>query len=417
MTDKRESWVEQYRPDTFSDIQGNNKNIKKIRKWANEFERGDQGILLVGDQGTGKTSTAHVVANYMDWPINEINASDSRKTEDIERMAESINSTPADADWQLVILDEMDSHSGRVSKKPLYDALDNPKNPVIAIANDKYDVPGGIKSRMTEYEFKLGKRSRKAKIKKIAEAEDLDIGQQDIEDLADRPDLRSAIHDLQIWSTQDTPPGSDQREIDLDEFDAIDNILRGKKEIGNAMTPDDLVLWLDENLSKEFRGVEAMVAYDCLSRADIWLDRARREDYRFWKYAGELGEQTAEVRLTEPWDGWLDKDFPEWFRHKAPNPESEKPEARLYRKLKDFEGGTYQFSGSFSHFLEVLLPILQDLPLEERLEMALNYSLDADEMEALDITKQQYNGWAEGEVPEERQKSEIELNQSSALDW
>jgi replication factor C large subunit len=413
-----ESWVEKYRPEVWGDIQGNNSHLDDLKRWCRNWSEGDEAQLLVGTQGTGKTSTAYVIANKMDWPLNQINASDERSSEDLKQMAASIQTTPPNADHQLVLIDEVDSQSARTNKRPLYDALDNPKNPVIITANDEYDVPGGVKSRAEVREFKLQKRSRKAKLREIAKEEGIyeDMSDADLDELADRPDLRSAIHDMQVWAKQDIPPGEGQREVDISEFEVVDNILRGVKESGDV-SPPDLVMWLDENIRKEFRGVEAMTAYDTLARADKWLYRAQKEDYRFWKYAGELAEQTANQRLTEPYDGWLDKDFPEWFRHSQPNPTGEQPEARLFRKMKDWDGGSYRFAGGFPYFLHVLLPILKEIPRDDRLQMVLYYNLEDDEMEVLDISPERFEKWAQSDVPEERQQTEAEIKTADVLEF
>lgn len=411
-----ESWTEKHRPQTWSSFQGNNTSVGELREWIEDFTPGDKARLLVGPPGVGKTTFAKLAAGKYDIPLVQINASDSRKSDDIKDIAETIISSPPDDDYYLVFLDEVDSQSGRTNKRPLYDALDSPNNPVILTANDEYDVPQGIRNRVKTHEFKLQKRSRKAKLRDIAKAEELEITDDDLERLAERPGLRSAIHDLQLWAQQDIPPGEDEREWDLSEFDVVDNILRGKKESGN-MKPPDLVMWLDENLSREFRGVEAVVAYDTLARADKWLKRAKKEDYRYWKYAGELAEQTATQRLTEPYDGYIEKDFPEWFRHSKPKPTSEKPEAILYRALKGYDDPTFRFGGGFTYFTETLLPLLKDLEVEERLELARNYDLDTDAIKALDLTKKQYESSMNQDVPDKRKQDEDDLLGSDALSW
>lgn len=413
-----DSWTQKYRPENWSDLQGNNSHLDDLKEWCRNWTEGDKPQLLVGTQGTGKTSTAYVISEKMDWPLNQINASDERSSEDLKRMARSIQTTPPEADHQLVLIDEVDSQSAQTNKRPLYDALDSPKNPVVITANDEYEVPNGVKSRAEVREFKLQKRSRRAKLREIAKAEGMfeDMSDADLDDLAERPDLRSAIHDMQVWAEQDIPPGQGQREIEIGEFEVVDKILRGERASGD-MTPPDLVLWLDENIRKEFRGVEAMTAYDTLARADKWLYRAQKEDYRFWKYAGQLAQQTANHRLTEPYDGWLNKNFPEWFRHKQPNPEGDKPEARLFRKLKDWDGGSYRFAGGFPYFIHVLLPILNELPRDDRLDMVLHYNLEDDEMEAIGISPERFEKWAQTDVPEERQASEQEIQQQDILEW
>lgn len=424
-----ESWVEKHRPEHYSQIQGNNKDIDELKEWVRNFTSGDEAQLLVGPPGVGKTTTAYVISKKMGYPLNEINASDSRGSEGIREIAESIDTSPTNADYQLILVDEVDSQHHATNKQPLYSALESPRNPVILTANDEYDVPQAIRNRVNVREFSLSKRSRKAKLKKIAKAEDLDISEKDLEKLAERPGLRSAIHDLQLWAEQDIPPGMDNRQWDIGKFDVMDKILRGEKESGQ-MSPPDLIMWLDENLSRDYRGVEAAVAYDTLSRADKWLKRAEKEDYRWWKYAGELAEQTATQRLTEPYEGYIKKDFPEWFRHSMPTPKDDSPEAHLFRELKGLEvirdkgrkrltnsKAGFQMAGSFTQFRKDILPILQDLEVEEKLQIAKRYKLNNKAMKALELPKKTYKDWNEQDVPEERQQDENDLKQTDALSW
>lgn len=415
-----ENWTSKYRPETFGEIQGNNKDVKAVKDWADNFSPGDQPQLLVGPQGVGKTTTAYVVADYFDYPINEINASDSRKTEDIERIAPEFNTTPTTAEYQLVLFDEADSMSHKADLSELVEVLKDPRNPIIVTANDAYSMPKQIRRACKERDFSLGKRSIKSKLKKIAKEEGVrsELDDPDLDKLADRPDLRSAIQDLQAWAEDGRPADTGNRETDKEEFDAIEDLLRGKSDATeNAWTPDDGIIWADQNVRKEFRGVEAMVAYQTLSDADIQLERARSEDYRFWKYAGALIEQIGNTRITEPYDGWMDIDFPSWWQDSTDSLHDGSPEAELFKKLKDHDGTSFRLGGDFPYFKNQLLPILRNLPLEERMELILHYNLESDEMEALDVTEKQYSGWHEGEVPEERVQSEAELQTQDVLSF
>lgn len=412
-----ESWTEKYRPQKISGIQGHNKQLKHLKRWAMAFQPGDQPQLLCGAPGIGKTTAAMVLADELGYPITEINASDSRKKDDLERIKRLARTSPINADHQLVLIDEVDSQSGRTSKQPLVDALDDTKNPIMLTANDKYDVPDSIKRRCKVHDFKLGKRSRKAYIKKVRDAEGLDLPDADLEELAERPDLRSAIQDLQQWAQGTTPVGTDEREWEMSEFDMVDNILRGTKEVGDNITPPDMVLWLDENVTNEYRGVELAKAYEALSHADVWLQRAQTEDYRFWKYAGECAEQVANLRISDPYDGWMDKDFPNWFRGSTKKPTTEDGTASLFRKLKNWDGAGYEFSGNYAEFRRVHLPILQELPLDEKLQLAHYYGLETDELDVLGLSKREMAGYKEGDVPEERRATEASLKQTDVMDW
>ncbi|UBF23068.1 replication factor C large subunit [Haloarcula virus HCTV-16] len=398
--DNNESWVEKYRPTSFDSIQGNNKSLRQLKSWAENWEPGDEAQLLVGPPGVGKTTTAQVISDTLEMPMTEINASTARKTEDVVDIAADAQSTPADADHQLVLIDEVDgwpTGRGAPSKEPMYDVLDDPPNPIILTANDAYQTPDGVTNRVNQHDFKLGKRSRKAKLKDIIESEGVEVDDRDLQKLAARPDLRSAINDLQILVEQDVPLGDDGRQWDEDAFDAIPEMLSGNKYAGMNLDPEDLVMWLDQAVAKEYRGLEAGVAYDCLSRADKWLGRTRdTRNYRYWKYAGSLARMVPEVRLTDAHSGYIPDLFPEWFRHSVAKASSDKPVSRVYRKLKNTDGTRYEFSGSFVYFRKVLLPILQDLDEEERREIALEHRLEGAELDILNLDEKEYEEWSGG---------------------
>lgn len=418
MTHNHQSWVDRHRPESFSDIQGNNSTVDEIKQWARDWSPGDEPQLLVGPPGTGKTSTVEVVANSLDLEVEEINASSARTTDDLHSMASSIKSTNAEGERRLILVDEVDSWHHGPQKRVLYDALDKPENPVMLTANEEYEVPDGIKSRANLHEFKLGVRSRKAKIKKVADAEDVDLEDHEIDSLAERPDLRSAINDLQMIAEQDAAPGADEREWEDSEWDILDQVLTGTPDIG-SMSPADAVMWLDECVSAEYRGLEMSMAYEALSLADLSLARSRHtNDYSYWRHARSLCEEVARIRQTEPYYGdevgYDVKSFPEWFRHKMPKATGEKSEAKLYRALKNYDGGPFKFSASYLEFLNVWLPLFKGLDDEEKYRMILSERLDPEEYEALGVTQSEYEDWAEVAEPEE---GEWEGQTASATEW
>ena len=418
MDDNGNSWVEKYRPETWEDIQGHNTHLKEIQNWAEHWTTGDDALLLVGPPGVGKTTTAYVAANEMGYPLQEINASSSRDQSAVDTITASIRSTPSDADHQFILFDEVDSYHHSTDTKKLADALSNPANPVIMTANSKYDVPDPMKRASRMKEYSLGKRSREAKLRQIAKAEDVEVKEADISDLAERPDLRSAINDLQSWAQDDIPPADDERVWEEGAFDAMEKILRGEPDLGYGETPDNMVIWLDENVKKEYRGLEATIAYDCIRMADKYAGYAQSSrNYTYWKYANSLLEQVARVRLTETHDYYINMDFPQWFRASTPNPSGDSPTARVYQKLKDTDGGTFQFGGDYTYFRRVLLPLIKRNPVEKRKKLAVNNGLDRDEVEVIGLSKDDFDRWTDDEVPESRVVEESRIKQDSAMSW
>ena len=409
-----ESWVDKYRPETFDEIQGNTSDLEEIEAWAKNWSVGDQAILLVGPPGVGKTTTAEVVANYLGLQTVEINASSARESDDLEALAQQIRSA-GEGGHRLVLIDEVDSWHHAVQKRVLYDALDSPGNPVVMTANDEYDVAHGLKSRSESFEFSLGVRSRKAKIKQIAQAEGLSLSSNEVSVLAQRPDLRSAINDMQMFADGEHEISSDSRSWASSEWDMLDTLLTGTPEFGD-LPPDDALLWVDESLSAEYRGLEMAMGYDALALADVQLGKAQRGSYRHWKYASALIEEVGLIRQTEPYHddeiGYNSKSFPEWFRHSKPSVSGDGPTQSLYRKLKGQTG--MGFKGNYIEFIDTLLPIIKDQPAEELYKIALSYKLEPKEMKALGISQKSLENWIEIEQPG---SGEWEREVESGSEW
>lgn len=425
MTDN-ESWVEKHRPDSWSDIQGNNKSVKQIREWVENWEPGDEPQLLVGPPGTGKTTTAYVAADELDVPLNKVNVSLTRTSDELSRVARSIQTSPADNEHQLVLLDEVDNFHHAAKKKALFKALRSPRNPIILTANNERDVPTSVKRASNTHEFKLGVRSRRAKIKEIAEREGLDLGPEEVGKLGDRPDLRSAINDLQTMASSGVEIGEDERTWAEGEWSAMEALIGGDEEVwqGSVSYSDETfdgiggaILWADENLSQEFRGLGAGVAYQTLASADYWAGVAwERQNFRYQKYGWAFLEMLTETRLSDPYDGYLDVSFPQWFRKSKAKHDGSTDEAKLYQALKGGDRG-FKMAGSFFEFKQRVLPILKDLPEEERLELALNNGLDSGGIKALGLDPDDYDEWREVEAPEEGDGWSPDTNAASEASW
>ena len=94
-----------YRPQTTSEILGNDLAIKSLRS---EIENGHHVFLLTGDSGCGKTTLARAIAKELggnELTIHEINSSENRGIDTVREIMEEIRYQPLEGK-SVYILDE-----------------------------------------------------------------------------------------------------------------------------------------------------------------------------------------------------------------------------------------------------------------------------------------------------------------------
>ena len=402
-----ESFVEKYRPETIDDIAGNNKNLKKIKKWAEAWEKGDKPIVLHGPAGVGKTSTAEALANDMEWEFTEINASDKKTRDDIIALGRSLRSGNIGEGKRLYLLDDVDAFDGR-SLSPLLKVLKECPQPVIMTCNDLWKVPQSIQNLSDDYKFSLGKNSIKPILRNVAQEEGIDITSRKLGQLATRNGLRDALNDLQRFSDDTSAVGWDERETEDSPFAVTERVLRNKDYIGGRdMTPPDMVDFLDENLPGEFHGVELLRAYQALSEADKWNHKVNKtQNYTYWRYSGAISEQVANIRVSEPYEGYMNINYPTSRRVSSPSPSFSSPEGKLYEEIKEVNTPNYKASFNYREFEADILPTLKDMEKEQKMQFILSESLSFDAMKALGVTRKQFEEWSGGEVETEEEVEE-----------
>ena len=357
-----QDWNEKYRPKSLSEILGNPSAVREMARWAEEWEHKTprkKAILLYGAAGTGKTSAALALARDMGWSVVELNASDIRNAQTIKESVAvgAVNETftvtgeflsSKDGGRKLIVIDEADSlyergggegggdaldHGGR---RAVYDLIRDTKQPVILIVNDVYaltkDVLGAqIKKIVHMINFKRISRSTVAKrLMEMARLEEIALEPEAAEKLAGKSggDMRASVNDLQsisigrerVLSTDLASVGSRDNEDTI--YDLLGTIFGGMSgrsayelAINVDETPDTMILWIDENLPGAYRNYDDLArAYECLSRADIYLSRAsRKNSYRLWAYASYM--MTGGVALSKKarYSSFHRFEFPRWL--------------------------------------------------------------------------------------------------------
>jgi len=104
-------WTETFFPKSQEEFIGNSEIVAQAFRWADSWNEGkkQKPLLMWGQSGAGKTCLAILIAKLNNWDIFEMNASDLRTKESIERIAggAAMNSS-FDGRLRLILLDEVD---------------------------------------------------------------------------------------------------------------------------------------------------------------------------------------------------------------------------------------------------------------------------------------------------------------------
>jgi len=344
------AWVEKYRPTSLDDVVGNPAAVADLRKWADGWVRGrpdKKAVILQGDPGIGKTTAALALGREMGWTVIEMNASDSRNADAIERTATrgSVLQTfsPTGEFLQtkhggrkLILLDEADNVFGREDKggiAAIVSLIQNTRQPVILIANDYYALTRRSSSlrrlcRTIKFQ-RINRAAMKSLLRGISLKEDVQVDEEVLDFIIERSqgDLRSAINDLESIAMGrkelrgDATSSLGNRDRERTVFAALEEIFRSgdarrarESVLGLDESPEDLVLWVDHNLPYEYSTPEDRArGFDRLSRADIYLGRVRRrQNYGLWSFASEMMSMgVASARRDRPRGGQLG--FPQYL--------------------------------------------------------------------------------------------------------
>jgi replication factor C large subunit len=390
-------WTEKYRPSTLSAVRGNDKARDALAEWAKTWDDHREAVVVHGSPGVGKTSAAHALAADMGWETVELNASDQRTADVIERFAgrAAKNATLVgsvgggdDGGRQLVILDEADNIHGNYDRggaSAVTRVVKDADQPIVLIANDYYDMSRGLRNACREIEFRdVSARSIVPVLRDICRREDVEFEADALDRIAEMNDgdLRSAVNDLQAAAegdrrlTVDDVVTSD-RDRSLGVFPFLDAVLKEEspeEAIQSAYrvdeTPDDLTKWIAENVTKVYDGAELARAYDHLANADRWLGRVRAsQEYGYWRYATDALAGGVAASRDGSKGGWTRFNRPQFW------PSSDSTADEVVRKVA--ENGGFSMATARREVVPFLAAMTHHCkPRELTVAMAAYYDLD-----------------------------------------
>jgi replication factor C large subunit len=319
-------WIIKYRPKHVDEVVNQDKAKQALLEWLKSWDQGAPGkksVLLHGPPGCGKTSLVEAVARTLGYELFEMNASDSRRKEDIERLAKVASQTSGlRARRKVILLDEVDGLDPRADLggvEAILEVIRNTRNPIVMTANNPYREH--LKPLRDISEVIAMDRLRETDVvtvlKRICQAEKLQCDQEALKEIAKRSegDLRSAINDLEAAAAFDgrvtletVKAISTYRNRVYAPWEALRKIFSSKYVFqareaitSTDLTPDEMKTWINEHIPSWYDNPEEVWrAYEALSRADQYFGRiVKTQNWDLLSYALDMmGPGVAFARKT-----------------------------------------------------------------------------------------------------------------------
>ena len=305
--------AEKYRPKKYSEIIGQEKAILEIKNFLAEFPK-KKALLLYGPAGTGKTTLATVSALENHHEIFELNSSDLRNRIKLEEVLKpAAKQTSLFKKGKILLVDEVDGVTGTdIGGVPeLIRIINQSAHPVILTGNDIWQSKlAPLRPLCKLVELKpLSSDTIAAHLAKIASTESVTENVHFLKQIAlkSQGDMRAALNDLHAFSINPNETDlldTEKRNKEDSIFNILKLIFQERKDFLNLfdtteMSLDEILLWIEENIPREYKDETLLKAYLALSNADVHRGRIYRQQYwRFLLYQNIF--QSAGIAYAKP---------------------------------------------------------------------------------------------------------------------
>ena len=131
-------WSDKHRPQSISDMIGNEEARTVLVEWFAKWKKGTKPILLVGPPGIGKTTIANLSGKQFGYDMISLNASDVRSKSRIFEVLNPVLGNISVLGSPMIFVDEVDGIHGRADfggAEALIKILKEPTVPIVLAAN------------------------------------------------------------------------------------------------------------------------------------------------------------------------------------------------------------------------------------------------------------------------------------------
>lgn len=304
-------FTKKYAPKYLKDIKGQELSIKKLKyNVQNKIP-----TIIYGETGTGKTSSVYALANELNYEILELNASNFLGKDNIESIiGNAAFQQSLFKKGKIILIDELEGISGKSDRgglQALIKLLPGIPATIILITNDIWNQKFSIlRKKFDLIEFKKPSVEIIFSIlEEVVKKENIKYSESDLKFIsrASRGDIRAALTDLQIsiYNNELDTTLLSERDKTTEIFNALRLIFKTSdpklalSSLDNLKENlDDVFLWLEENLPREYREESLSRAFYNLSKADVFKGRIiRQQYYRFMVY--QIAFLTVGVALSK----------------------------------------------------------------------------------------------------------------------
>jgi replication factor C large subunit len=295
-------------------------------------------LLLYGSPGNGKTVSVYAAARELGFEIVEVNASDKRNIEMIQRTIGSAAAMSSlfPVKGKVLLIDEVDGLSGTEDKGgvgAIISVIKSSEHPIVLTANNPWDPKfSSLRQYCEMVSFdKIRAPTVRKVLRRICDRESIRVDDSVLEALATNAegDLRAAINDLQALS-------QNKKELTMEDvelysrdkvrsvFEALGKMFGGSEaqrivdEVSSTDVDYELMIhWISENIPQHMSNAKELCeAYNMISRADVFLGRIKnRQHWGLLSYVFELMSAGVSLSRTVTKPRFVKYQFPSWIRN------------------------------------------------------------------------------------------------------